>query len=444
MKACQPKQPLPLGLAQWMDLSPFCKSDTMDLLFPFYIFFSLVYSFGQLQIISLSFMLFLVVSTNTVNNSAGAVYHGNQLAGMILLVQLVGNINFKIEEVLLGRKRREDDKDTKLIWYTQQTLAGAYLVCALTKQILTSGRWIQRAKYLAMGLLSINERAFVTFGSSGSALTPALIEYLNQHPVLCSWFFAPGFIFEFIFPLFLYNRFTLLIGGIMLLTMHLLINYFMRLEFGAFKIVLVAYCINVPFWVEYLRDLYLVRSGKPVPQHLKQEEKSPQIEDHHIQPSVHKTRRGLLGRLRSVWRRVPLKVMVSIVITCLVLKEFFPFSNFPMFGAPRDITGYFQVRTHDDKILTQNEYFSWTLAKVSKFLRAYCKDQYGEKWADDPKNEFACGNVTLDTLMNVRAVSSKSEFLKANQPLKLIKVEYVFVHENNTIARSERLVGLYP
>eukprot|EP01103_Thecamoeba_quadrilineata_P005919 TRINITY_DN15663_c0_g1_i1.p1 TRINITY_DN15663_c0_g1~~TRINITY_DN15663_c0_g1_i1.p1 ORF type:complete len:522 (+),score=73.73 TRINITY_DN15663_c0_g1_i1:41-1606(+) len=446
--ACHNPQPIPTGLAHFIDLSPICLPDSKRALDPWILFFGFLYSFDILTHLSSGFLLVWLVSANTVNNSSGAVYHGNQLAGLLFLTDFVGRTLFLIESYLLGDFRKKNRKESLIINWMTQVVAGAYVVCSLTKMIMSNGEWLSNSKFLPMGLLAINERATLTYGVESSPFTSVLARFLLQNPFMGQLFFAPGFLFEFFFPICLWNRFTRLIGGVMLYSMHVMITYFMRLEFGSFKMALLAFFVDVPFWIRFFLDLRKKSRRYSSEKNRKDEEKESEedqkMEQERKSQADNIISSSAISRLYKLADRIPLKTMILIIVLCLLLKEAYPFTNYPMFGNPVSRSSYYKIVDRNEQpIAPVVDYFTWTLAKMGKFYQSFCKTKHQKKWFRERRRQIDCGNRTMTEMIELRFKPSFASKSKNLLPLKLIHVEY-FYQTNSSLAKQETVVGYYP
>jgi hypothetical protein len=80
---------------------------------------------------------------------------------------------------------------------------------------------------------------------------------------------------------------------------------------------------------------------------------------------------------RLLWH-TPLTALVIFVILCLIVKENFPFSNFPMYARPGAERGYFVVTDGDGQPIPVGNLTGVTASQVGKAYRKKSKE-FGRK-----------------------------------------------------------------
>ena len=147
------------------------------------------------------------------------------------------------------------------VWYTQQMIAAAYIVSAITKW-LANGHWISDSRYFPLQIVKAQrmdyynslqepELAQGSYGIISEALAPLALwleKTMMTSPGWAPVFLAPGFLLELFAFLLLAGR---KIGGAFALTLiifHLTIAEMMNLNFAYHIFVLGIYFSGMAFW----------------------------------------------------------------------------------------------------------------------------------------------------------------------------------------------------
>ena len=74
----------------------------------------------------------------------------------------------------------------------------------------------------------------------------------------------------------------------------------------------------------------------------------------------------MLATLRALWLRIPFRHMIALVIALYVIKEQFPFSNFPMYSNFDTQAGVIFVTDQNDRVLAMGKVFGTKSAQTKK------------------------------------------------------------------------------
>eukprot|EP01103_Thecamoeba_quadrilineata_P000064 TRINITY_DN10047_c0_g1_i1.p1 TRINITY_DN10047_c0_g1~~TRINITY_DN10047_c0_g1_i1.p1 ORF type:complete len:511 (-),score=68.15 TRINITY_DN10047_c0_g1_i1:115-1647(-) len=443
---CPLDQAHPRGLSMFVDLQPLCTGNIFIYQRLLMFVFCILYTFRIWPILSSSFIAFNFIATNTVYNSY-AIFHGNQILGQIILVRAIGHIYFGVQRLLRDKGYilsgvSEEEEESRLVRWSQEAMAGAYFASVITKMVKSDGQWLFRAHCFVMDAIATRERAYY-WGelptAESSSPEKILGSLLKLNPVIPQVVFSGGFFTELFAPLFLYNRWTLLFGGIMIFQMHYFIEWIMSLTFGVNMILATTFFINpvywaVTYWPAFARFFSIFTRLLP-----KLFSTHPPEGDivHRQKPT------SILGRIAYVWHRIPFKLLIVLVIMSLFLKEFFPLSHWPMYANPQPYVSFLHLRDKDNNpLMPAGEYLRSSMSKIHKHYRAICKELWGENanWLGNNPRETKCGNETLYSILKFSR-SSKREELKSRMPFSLIKT-HLTLNQNMDVNRRIEVVGI--
>ena len=142
------------------------------------------------------------------------------------------------------------------------------------------------------------------------------------------------------------------------------------------------------------------------------------------------------ARLLRAARRVPIKLMLSVVFVSLLLREFYPFSWFPMYSNFSGHTWYVYVTDHRDQPIALRERFRVTTPFLKKAYYANLRA------AQDSRSEPSLSPERDAALATLRFVTTEVRPKHAGTPcvgLRLWKVE--LTRRDREIARDRSLLG---
>jgi hypothetical protein len=144
--------------------------------------------------------------------------------------------------------------------------------------------------------------------------------------------------------------------------------------------------------------------------------------------------------LQRVWSAIPFKFLIGMTLVLAVVKEWYPFSHFPMYSSFEDYTYYvFVTDEHDRPVAVESLYGIRTsvLKKVyQRELRKLAKNHPSGTKGLPYEQRFPAGVDTLNFLRDNAAHPPKVEHLAH---LKLYQVE--IRGKNSRITQETHLVG---
>lgn len=107
-------------------------------------------------------------------------------------------------------------------------------------------------------------------------------------------------------------------------------------------------------------------------------------------------------RLATIWRNTPFREMTLLVLALFIIKERFPFSNFPMYSNIDDKADVVFVTDQNDKPLPMKAVFKTSSGSSKKMLNTEIKkltNPHGRDSADATPEELqAAGKAVMVTL----------------------------------------------
>lgn len=243
-------QPSPIGLAWRFDLT-FIHDPALTPWFTAALLLSLLlYIWGRATLLALSYLLAYWVVVHTLSHSQGAIGHGTNLVGLVLLALWSGHGTALVYRLLRQPLRPGTDLNAHDLanYFTMQVIAAAYIVAGISKLILSKGTWIDQLPNIAVAVQRNHDQRYY------NDLTPGLMEkgrfladLIAQHPTATRLLFSGGLLVELLAFLALLNRRAAFLVGVSLYVMHVLIEQTMALNFYRNKWILLIYFINLPF-----------------------------------------------------------------------------------------------------------------------------------------------------------------------------------------------------
>ncbi len=205
----------------------------------------------------LPYMMLLSIAVGTVINSRGAIAHYLQIVSLVLCAQTAAHFYG------LYRARRQPEAtpaegESRLIFWSQQTIVATYLVSGLTKLLHTSGLWFVQSPLIAVEIIKTTEQNYfnrLDAGTCGASL--AIAEWMVRHPLATGLALGMGLLLELTSPLALLGRQWAAVFGIGLLIFHETVDRIMKLQFDYNEFLLWIFFVNVPFWA-----VWAARAGR--------------------------------------------------------------------------------------------------------------------------------------------------------------------------------------
>jgi len=252
VKTCIPKMIHPIGFGKVFDITMFCTTDAIAIERPLLILCLFFYTINKFPIVSLSYILWFLTMVYQSINGNGTIFHGYQVIALTLVMQWAGHIFLYVRNRWFKPVNENPGmygdvtEDAFIFRLSALALCGIYVTSAISKHKMSKGTWFSHAEYFITNLVSVNEREYYNLGVKSTDFASMLLpQVLTTYPLITRWFFGSAFILELIAPLFLYNRFWMMVTWFM----HEGIAISMRLTFTSHQRVLMAYLIDPVYWV---------------------------------------------------------------------------------------------------------------------------------------------------------------------------------------------------
>ena len=250
------KVELAKGLSKILDVSVFGGADAVVWFRPLIVTAALLYVLEIVRPLGLVLLTIAQLGYNTLQNSQGFTYHGNNIMGLILLTQCGAELFW------LGYRlvtRREFSLASGLtrhayhLYFAQCAIAAVYVTSAITKLTKTDGMWLFRSHYLAKSVVKTHRQTFYD-NPEGAIAEPvvAIAQWLAEHHILTRLAFGAGFFLELFAFLALWNRAWALFIGLSIITFHFGVELIMQLDFRVNQLMCLIFLVNLPFWVVWL------------------------------------------------------------------------------------------------------------------------------------------------------------------------------------------------
>lgn len=222
----------------------------------------LFYATRILVWLALPVALFVHVAANAVINSQGAVQHSAQIVSLVLLAQTAAHYYG-----FWQRREGEEEalRESRAIWWSQQTIVAVYLLAGIAKLIVTKGAWIWQVRWIGVSIAKAAYQTFYnTFDHAELNQQLRVANFAAGHGWLVVGIATAGLALELGSPLALCNRRWAAVVGLALLFFHLGLDYSMRLTFPYNRWLLIIFLINAPYWLATGGGKIFRRPGEPV------------------------------------------------------------------------------------------------------------------------------------------------------------------------------------
>lgn len=232
-------QPVPTGLAQWVDLSWLTWPGVNVFVTALTALACWYYLQGKRMLLATGTMLGLGVLVFTLHDSQGA-FQRNEVLHLILLGQLVALVQAEFRKNLSDAELRN-----QLIFNSQQMLLAVYFISGISKLSTAGLGWITDSPNISLQIYkawmslyySVEWPVFQDLGVFFSDLVAG-------HPVITQFVFAGALLLELFCGLALLNRRLARWIGWMLLAMHLGIFVLLGVLFVPYMAVVVIFLIG--------------------------------------------------------------------------------------------------------------------------------------------------------------------------------------------------------
>eukprot|EP01101_Sappina_pedata_P006685 TRINITY_DN3399_c0_g1_i1.p1 TRINITY_DN3399_c0_g1~~TRINITY_DN3399_c0_g1_i1.p1 ORF type:complete len:597 (+),score=214.76 TRINITY_DN3399_c0_g1_i1:74-1864(+) len=389
----------PNGIAAWIPVDWMCEPAVIPIMKLLLVVAIVMYLFDRTAPFGLLYIAMYHTGWAAIKSSDGVIGHSNQGTSLALLAQSLyyGPVAFKRIVRFINRRWKvpfvqhtkwinlpdtcdEENNHSLAVYYSQQAMCAVYITCAITKDAKSGGNWMESVSNIVLQVVKSNDEQYYT-QSRGSSLesnwmASTLVSVIIAFPIVSFFTFGFAFFAEKYCMLFLFNRITLLFGGVALYGMHEMIRITMQLNFVGFKRIIFAQWINLPFWIVWA--YHMVR-GRPYPilvtKDDKNEDKSDASETRKVSKSIlqkiSNRRRRPWALFKMAWKKFPFKLAFFMIFCCVTLEEWYPFSHFPMYAnSSRPSATYYMITDGDDGV--------FQTFKVFQFKAPFLKKKFGK------------------------------------------------------------------
>lgn len=252
--------PEPHGLGQHLDLTVLAEPAVFRIFHGAFLAGVLLYAAGWLMPLALLVMLAVNVSVGTLQASQGFIGHSAQPVALVLLAQFLAATFAALSGPGWRGWVLSPARSLRLMAdWSRQALAAVYLVTALTKLLISEGRWFTKGAEFVMQMEKSQTEALTDTGVGVSQSARRFTEWLGDHPSAASALLLAALLLEIAAPLALLNRSLSLIIGLLLILFHVVNDWLMSLPFAENRWLLLIFFVNIPFWA-----VTLLRRGSGV------------------------------------------------------------------------------------------------------------------------------------------------------------------------------------
>lgn len=445
---------IPTGLSYVFDFSVLCWPSVQNIWQLLFLLSSFLYTVKIWTFPSLVVMFFIHNGMMTLNNSQGSTGHTYQILTIIILVQMV---HYGIERVkaLLSKKKRTDSEglteDDLAVFYTQQALIAIYVMAAITKYQKSGGEWCSRTLWIVPQLVKANDMRYFNHLDSGfrdNVLAQLFVNVSLKHPVLPLLMFGGAFYLELFAFLALFNRATLIVGGVLLWLLHWGIKQVMTLDFTQNQQALVVYFFYLPYLAHSLYQR-LAQGKWPASSAVSSPRRRENLPSYSrgFQPR----RSSFRATCISMFWRVPWKVGILMLFLFYFIGENYPFSHFPMYSAQNPYSYLVYITDSAGQPLALNRDHKVKASHVNKYLKnvkaellsKYQNTDSSVAVSDDLslKIEKEAGDVVMHWFID-RA--KRAYLLSTRKPLHLYWRDIVMDEEKQLLNITDRLITSLP
>jgi len=248
-------QPKPHGLAKpleklGIDLAFLGQPGPAGVVYGGFLVATVLYALGIALPLALGWMFFSLLLHGTFHNSQGSIHHHLQLITCVVGVQWIASM---IGACGRGGLRNwlslDATAENRLVNWTQQAIAAAYVVSALSKLVISKGQWIWDTPRFGIQLAKAVDQDYYDHLRPGTETPAWLPDWLLDHPWLARLIFGPAMPLEFFAFLALRNRSLGALYALALIVFHLTVSSLMSLDFRYNVQMMIVYLVNVPFWL---------------------------------------------------------------------------------------------------------------------------------------------------------------------------------------------------
>ena len=246
----------PNGLAGLMDFSWLVNDTATWIVAGMMAVLLLLYAFGRTMLMATGGLLLIHSAVGSIFASPAGTHHATQIVGYVLLGQFVW---FVWQTWRIGSKRTDQrvwSESKGAIFFSQQMIAAAYVVSAISKWVNSGGgwlpgwRWIQQLPNIAVQFEKNHmQKYYDELIMPAEAVNRGMIDFVIEHPFWAKLVIAPAFYLELLAFVVLLNRRISAVFGLGLIGMHVIIGRIMHLEFFYFETIGLLFLVNIPYWI---------------------------------------------------------------------------------------------------------------------------------------------------------------------------------------------------
>jgi|GEM_PF-831441 len=243
----------PNGIAKWVDLTWALQPEAYLVIKSIMGFACILYVTGFAFPIASTALFVCFLIPCTLQNSLGSFSHYYQMMVLLLLAQALASWIWtfaKGPRTLVQPGTALHSFTTRV---TLQVLAGNYVLCGLTKLIISEGKWIVNSQYMPLQFEKIKMQHYY---NALVEVPPNVGDKLNAYAIDNPWFsmmaYTPGLIAELGAVALLFGRAWALWTGVFIVAMHYIIKVTMNLNFQQHEAMVWIYAANIPFWTVWL------------------------------------------------------------------------------------------------------------------------------------------------------------------------------------------------
>ncbi len=246
-------QPYPTGLARLVDLTFLADPGVYSTLRAGAHACLVLYTLGVAPVVTLLWPAALLTACGALENSQGATGHHLQLPCLVALGQwcvYAANAVRGAQSHPSGFALVPAEAQRRAMQAAKLVIAAGYVASGCVKLIASRGLWFWQVADIPVQFVkaAANEH-YDTLAPLPEWLTRDLPALMAAHPNLTRLAFAPGLLLELGALFALAGRGPALAVGLGLLTMHLLVDTFMRISFASHEWLLAIFFVNAPWLV---------------------------------------------------------------------------------------------------------------------------------------------------------------------------------------------------
>jgi hypothetical protein len=222
---------------------------------------ALLYIANRLLLITTGVMTLVHVLIFTLDNSQGATNHAYQLISLVLLAQFLTYLSPHVirrierwKKITLPRLFGTD-KGIRLsdlaLYFSQQTIAAAYVVAGVSKLIRSKGLWVWQSPNVSVELIKTNAQNFYNRLDTDATYEHRLqvAQWMIDNPMITRVLMGGGLVIELFAFLALRSRLGALLTGLAIVALHYGIYISMGLFFKYNIAIVIIFFINLPYWI---------------------------------------------------------------------------------------------------------------------------------------------------------------------------------------------------